>query len=49
MVFIGFYYPSHEVEWRPIYWYDGEKTKYSISNIGLVRNDKNGKILKTKY
>lgn len=36
-------------EWRRIYWLNGELTKYSISNSGKVRNDKNGKILKTNF
>lgn len=36
-------------EWRKIYWINDELTKYSISNSGKVRNDKNGKILKTNF
>ena len=41
MVFIGYEYTNDQVKWKKIYWMNGEETKYSISNIGLVRNDKN--------
>ena len=49
MIFIGFDYLSHEIKWKKIYWLNGEETKYSISNIGIVRNDKNGKLLSTNF
>lgn len=49
MIFIGFDYTNDEIEWKKIYWNNGEETKYSISNIGLVRNDKKDKILKTYF
>ena len=48
MVFIGYEYTNDQVKWKKIYWMNGEETKYSISNIGLVRNDKKDKILKTR-
>ena len=46
MVFISYEYTNDQVKWKKIYWMNGEETKYSISNIGLVRNDKKDKILK---
>lgn len=46
MIFIGYDYLNDEIEWRKIYWTNGEVTKYSISNIGVVRNDKKDKIIK---
>ncbi len=49
MIFIGYDYTDDEVVWKKIYWKNGEETKYSISNIGLVRNDKKDKILKTNF
>ncbi len=49
MIFIGFDYLNDEIKWKKIYWLNGEETKYSISNIGIVRNDKNGKLLKTNF
>nr|DAN30629.1 MAG TPA: homing endonuclease [Caudoviricetes sp.] len=49
MVFIGYYYDEDQIIWKKIYWYDNTITKYSISNIGLVRNDKTDKILKTNF
>ena len=48
MVFIGYEYTNDQVKWKKIYWMNGEETKYSISNIGLVRNDKKDKILKMR-
>lgn len=49
MIFIGYNYLNDEIQWRKIYWKNGEETKYSISNIGIVRNDKNNKLLKTNF
>lgn len=50
MRFIGYEYEEKDIKWKKIYWRKtGEETKYSISNIGLVRNDKTGKILKTSF
>lgn len=49
MIFIGYYYNDDEIIWKKIYWYDNKVTKYSVSNIGLVRNDKTDKILKTNF
>lgn len=49
MIFIGYYYNDNEIIWKKIYWYNNEITKYSVSNIGLVRNDKTDKILKTNF
>ena len=46
MYFIGFDYKNEDIEWRKVYWFNGEETKYSVSNIGFVRNDKNNKLLK---
>lgn len=39
MIFIGY-----KEKWKKIK-YEGKKTKYSISNLGQVRNDKTGRIL----
>ena len=49
MFFIGFYYPNHAVRWKRVKWRDGSKTRYLISNIGIVVNEKTGKIMKTNY
>ena len=49
MIFIGFDYLPHEIKWKKIYWVNGGETKYSISNIGIVRNDKTGKLLSTNF
>ena len=49
MIFIGYDYLNDEVEWKKIYWKNGEPTKYSISNIGLVRNDVKNKLIKLIY
>ena len=48
MRFIGYKYDEDKIKWKKVI-IDGEETKYSISNIGLVRNDKNDKILKTNF
>ena len=48
MIFIGYDYLNDEIEWRKIYWKNGEVTKYSISNIGVVRNDITDKILRAR-
>lgn len=49
MIFIGFDYLNDDVKWKKVYWMNGEETKYSISNIGIVRNDKKNKLLKTNF
>lgn len=49
MIFIGYKYQDNQIKWKKIYWMNGEETKYSISNIGKVRNDKKNKILKTNF
>lgn len=49
MIILDLYYDNDNIQWRPIYWKNGEKTKYSISNIGLVRNDVKNKLLKPYY
>lgn len=46
MIFIGFDYKNEDIKWKKIYWLNGEETKYSISNIGLVRNDERNRLLK---
>ena len=38
-----------EIKWLPVKWLNNEITKYEISNIGLVRNSKTQKILKTNF
>ena len=48
MIFIGFDYKNEDVKWKKIYWLNGEETKYSISNIGLVRNDERNRLLKNR-
>lgn len=48
MIFIGYDYLNEEIEWRKIYWTNGEVTKYSISNIGVVRNDITDKIIRAR-
>lgn len=48
MRFIGYKYDEDKIKWKKVI-IDEEETKYSISNIGLVRNDKNDKILKTNF
>ena len=49
MIFIGYNYSNEDIKWKKIYWINGEETKYSISNIGIVRNDKKNKLLKTNF
>jgi len=49
MFFIGFYYPNYAVRWKRVKWIDGSKTRYLISNIGIVVNEKTGKIMKTNF
>ena len=49
MILLGFVYRNDEIEWKKIYWENGEETKYSVANVGLVKNDKNNKILKTNF
>lgn len=48
MIFIGFDYKNEDIKWKKIYWLNGEETKYSISNIGLVRNDERNRLLKNR-
>ena len=45
MIFIGFDYKNEDIKWKKIYWLNGEETKYSIANIGLVRNDERNRLL----
>lgn len=48
MIFIGFDYKNEDIKWKKIYWLNGEETKYSIANIGLVRNDERNRLLKNR-
>lgn len=48
MIFLGYEYQNDEIKWKKIF-IDGEETKYSISNIGIVRNDKTYKLMKTNF
>ena len=48
MIFIGFDYKNEDIKWKKIYWLNGEETKYSIANIGLVRNDEGNRLLKNR-
>ena len=48
MIFIGFEYKNEDIKWKKIYWLNGEETKYSIANIGLVRNDERNRLLKNR-
>ena len=49
MIFLGYEYQNDEIKWKKIYWENGDETKYSVSNIGLVRNDKTDKLLVTNF
>ena len=49
MIYIGYEHPNDEVLWKKIYWKNGEETNYSVANIGLVRNDLTGKLMKISY
>ena len=49
MVFIGYGHPNDEVQWKKVYWTNGEETRYSVSNIGLVRNDEKGTLVPIRY
>ena len=49
MIFLGYEYQNDEIKWKKIYWKNGDETKYSVSNIGLVRNDKTDKLLVTNF
>ena len=48
MIFIGFDYKNEDIKWKKIYWLNEEETKYSIANIGLVRNDERNRLLKNR-
>lgn len=48
MRFIGYRYQEDEIKWKKIV-IKKKETKYSISNIGFVRNDETDKILRSNF